>query len=72
MSRKYVIVQLGKIVKIIIVACGNAIGQVVPQIVIYDAWNLNRHWTTDEILGTKFGLSEKGWITSEHFEGWLV
>ena len=62
----------GKKGQITIVACGNAIGQVIPPMVIYDAKNLNRHWTADEIPGTKYGLSEKGWITSELFEGWLV
>ena len=40
--------------------------------VIYDAKNLNQHWTAYEIPGTKYGLSEKGWITSERFEGLLV
>ena len=59
----------GQITKI---ACGNAIGQVIPPMVIFDAKNLNHHWTADEIPGTKYGLSEKGWITSELFEGWLV
>ena len=39
--------------------------------VIFYAKNLNHHWTADEIPGTKYGLSEKGWITSELFEGWL-
>ena len=62
----------GKKGQITIVACGNAIGQVIPPMVIYDAKNLNRHWTADEIPGTKYGLSEKVWITSELFEGWLV
>ena len=62
----------GKKGLITIIACGNAIGQVIPPMVIFDAENLNHHWTADEIPGTKSGLSEKGWITSELFEGWLV
>ncbi len=45
---------------------------IIPPIVIFDAKNLNHHWTADEIPGTKYGLSDKGWITSELFEGWLV
>ena len=62
----------GKQGQITIVACGNAIGQVIPPMVIFNAKNLNHHWTADEIPGTKYGLSEKGWITSELFERWLV
>ena len=58
--------------QIAIVACGNTIGQVMPPVVIFDAKNLNHHWTADEIPGTKYGLSEKGWITNELFEGCLV
>ena len=55
-----------------IVACGNAIGQVIPPMVIFDAKSLNHHWTADKIPGNKYGLSEKGWITSELFEEWLI
>ena len=62
----------GKKGQITIVACGNAIGQVILPIVIFDGKYLNHHWTADEISGTKYGLSEKGWITIELFEGWLV
>ena len=62
----------GKKGQITIVACENAIGQVIPPMVIFDAKNLNPHWTADEIPDTKCGLSEKGWITSELFEGWQV
>ncbi len=62
----------GKKGQITVVACGNAIGQVIPPMVIFDAKNLNHRWTADEIPGTKYGLSDKGWITSELFEGWLV
>ena len=62
----------GKKGQITIVACGNAIGQFILPMVIFDAKNLNDHWTADEIPGTKYGLCKKKWITSELFEGWLV
>ena len=32
--------------------------------VIVDAKNLNHAWTEKEIPGTKYGLSEKGWLTT--------
>ena len=50
-------------------ACGNAAGQVIPPIMIFDAKNLNHAWTDKEIPS---GLSDKGWITTDLFEGWLV
>ena len=58
--------------QVTIVACGNAAGQVIPPMVIFDAKNLNHAWTESEIPGTKYGLSDKGWMTTELFEGWLV
>ena len=39
--------------------------------VIFDAHNLNPAWTKGEFLGTKYGLSDKGWINTELFEAWL-
>ena len=55
-----------------IVACTNAAGQAIPPMVIYDAKNLNHAWTASEVPGTKYGLSDKGWINIDLFEGWLV
>ena len=62
----------GKKGQVTIVVCGNAAGQVIPPMVIFDAKNLNHAWTDKEIPGTKYGLSDKGWITTDLFEGWLV
>ena len=28
-------------------------------------------WRNDEIVGTAYGLSDKGWVDSELFRGWL-
>ena len=50
--------------QVTIVACGNAAGQVIPPMVIFDAKNLNHAWTDKEVPGTKYGLSDKGWITT--------
>ena len=58
--------------QITVVACGNAAGQVIPPMVIYDAKKLNHAWTANEIPGTRYGLSDKGWITTVLFEGWLT
>ena len=49
--------------------CVNAAGHVLPPMIIFDAKNLNHAWTMNEVPGTKYGLSNKGWITTELFEG---
>ena len=38
----------------------------------FDAKKLNHAWTANEVPGTKYGLSDKGWINTDLFEGWLV
>ena len=38
---------------------------------IFDAQHLNHAWTKGEFPGTRYGLSDKGWINTELFEGWL-
>ena len=48
--------------QITVVGCGSATGQVIPPFVIFDAKQLNPLWTRDEVPGTRYGLSEKGWI----------
>ena len=58
--------------QITVVACANAAGQTIPPMVIYDAKKLNHAWTANEVPGTRYGLSDKGWITTDLFEGWLT
>ena len=62
----------GKKGQVTIVACGNAAGQVIPPLVIFDTKNFNHAWTVNEVPGTKYGSSEKGWITTELFQSWLT
>ena len=40
--------------------------------IVFDAKNLKRAWTNSEVPGSKYGVSEKGWINTDLFEGWLV
>ena len=51
----------------------NAAGEALPPMVIFDTnlKKLNHAWT-HEIPGKKYGLSDKGWINADLFEGWLV
>ena len=54
-----------------VLACANAAGQVIPPMVIFDLKNLQHQLTEAEVPGTLYGLSEKGWIDGELFNGWL-
>ena len=40
--------------------------------IVFDAKNLKHAWTNSEVPGSKYGVSEKGWINTDLFEGWLV
>ena len=70
-SKKIQYHQAGKKGQVTIVACVNATGQAVPPMVIFDAKNLNHAWAKNEVPGTRYGLSNKGWINTDLFEdGW--
>ena len=64
-SRKVRYRQSGKKGQITIVACVNATGQAIPPMIIFDAKNLNHAWTRNEVPGTRYGLSDNGWINTE-------
>lgn len=55
-----------------VVICASAVGQALPPMIIFDAQNLNHAWTKDEVPGTRYRLSDNGWINTDLFEGWLV
>ena len=40
--------------------------------IVFDAKNLKHAWTNNEVPGSKYGVSDKGWINTDLFEGWLV
>ena len=57
--------------QVTVIACVNASGQCIPPFVIFDAKRLNMQWRKGEVVGTAYGLSQKGWVDSELFRGWL-
>ena len=57
--------------QITVIACVSASGQCIPPFVIFDAKRMNMEWRKDEVVGTAYGLSAKGWVDSELFRGWL-
>ena len=57
--------------QITIVACGNAAGQVLLTLIIFDAKKVKAAWIRDEVPGSKYGVSDKGWINIDLFETWF-
>ena len=71
-SKKVRVRSTGRKGQVTVVACGNAAGQVIPPMIIFDAKKLCHAWTRGEVPGTSYGLSDKGWITTELFQSWLT
>ena len=57
--------------QVTVIACMNANGQCIPPFVIFDVKRLNMQWRKGEVVGTAYGLSQKGWVDPELFRGWL-
>ena len=57
--------------QITVVACDNAAGNVLLPLIIFDTKKVQPAWTKDEVPGSKYGTSDKGWITTELFESWF-
>ena len=43
----------------------------IPLLIIFDAEKVKHAWTKDEVPGTKYGVSDKGWIKIGLFEAWF-
>ena len=71
-SKKVYIRSTGRKGQVTVVACGNGAGQVIPPMVTFDAKKLCHSWTQGEVPGTSYGLSDKGWITTDLLLGWLT
>ena len=57
----------GKKEQITMLACGNAIGQAMPPMVMFDGKNHNYQWMVGEVPGMFYGMSNKGWTDQELF-----
>ena len=57
--------------QITVVGCGSAVGQVLPPFIIFAAKQLSPLWINDEISGSRYGVSDKGWIDQKLFYFWL-
>ena len=70
-TRKVRYQSTGRKGQITVVACGNAAGQVIPPLIIFDAKNIRQAWMKNEVPGTMYGSSDKGWINTDLFESWF-
>ena len=61
----------GNKAQITVVGCVSASGHAIPPYVIFDTKKLNHAWTKGEVPGTRYGLSNKGWIDNVLFRDWL-
>ena len=57
--------------QVTVVGCINAIGQALPPFIIFNAKNLNLDWAKEEVPGTRYGVSENGWIDMQLFKEWF-
>jgi len=51
--------------------CGNATGQILPLFIIFTVKQLNILWTNEEVSGSCYAVSDKGWVDQELFFYWL-
>ena len=58
--------------QITVVACVSASGSCMPPMVILDRKTLPPRFTNGDVPGTIYGLSSKGWIDQELFDGWFI
>lgn len=57
--------------QITVVGCGSATGQILPPFIIFAGKQINPLWCKDEVAGTRYAVSDNGWIDQELFRYWL-
>ena len=57
--------------QITILGCGSATGQIIPPFIIFAAKQVNPLWTANEVSGSRYAVSDKGWVDQELFKFWL-
>lgn len=61
----------GRKSQITVIGCASASGQIIPPYIIFAAKQLNELWTHDEVSGSRYAVSNKGWVDQELFYFWL-
>lgn len=57
--------------QITVIACGSATGQIISPFIIFATKQHNPLWMEDEIIGTRYAVSDRGWIDQDLFNHWL-
>ena len=53
--------------QISVIGCGSATGQCLPLFIIFAAKQLNHLWTRNEVIGSHYTVSDKGWVDHDLF-----
>ena len=61
----------GNKAQITILACANAVGTMIPPMVIFKGERLNYGWKRGEVPDTKYAMSSQGWTDHKLFFEWL-
>jgi len=61
----------GNKAQVTLIACVSVTGQAIPPFITFKAKMLNHDWTKREVPGTRYGLSDKGWVDTYLFKKWL-
>ena len=55
-----------------VVACISASGSCIPPMIVLDRKTLPPYFVVSEVPSTIYGLSPRGWINQELFDGWFT
>ena len=59
-------------ITVMIIGCASATGHVIPPFIIFAAKQLNSAWMKDEVAGSRYAVSDNGWIDQELFHYWMI
>ena len=61
----------GNKTQITVLSCANAVGTMLPSMVIFKGECFNYDWVKEEVPDTAYGMSPNGWIDQDLFTKWL-
>ncbi len=63
---------LGQKSQVTVLACGSATDEIIPPFIIFAGKQISPLWTQDEVTGSRFAVSDNGWVDQELFNFWLT
>ena len=64
-------VSSGSKAQITVVACVSASGQCIPPLIVWKRKSMITEMAHGELPGTRYGFTEKGWMTGKLFDSWF-